>query len=37
MWKRELGSETDNIFTIEIKQVKMEIKAFIVAKLCDCA
>ena len=36
-WERELGSKTDNIFRLERKQVKMEIKTFIVAKLCDCA
>ena len=35
-WERELGSKTDNIFTLERKQVKMEIKTFTVAQLCDC-
>ena len=35
-WERKLGSKTDNIFTPESKQVKMEIKTFIVAQLCDC-
>ena len=35
-WERELGSKTDNIFTLEGKQAKMKIKTFIVAKLCDC-
>ena len=30
-WERELGSKTGNIFTLERKQVKMEIKTFIVA------
>ena len=35
-WERELGSKTDNIFTLERKQVKMVIKTFIAAKLCDC-
>ena len=35
-WERKLGSKTDNIFALERKQVKMEIKTFIVAKLCDC-
>ena len=29
MWERELGSKTDNIFTLERKQVKLEIKTFI--------
>ena len=35
-WERKLGSKTDNISTPESKQVKMEIKTFIVAQLCDC-
>ena len=35
-WERELGSKTDNIFTLERKQVKMETKTFIVAELCHC-
>ena len=35
-WERELGSKTDNIFILEKKQVKMEIKTFIVAQVCDC-
>ena len=35
--KRGLGSNTDNIFTLERKQVKLKIKTFVVAQLCDCA
>ena len=36
-WERKLGSKTDNIFTLERKQVKLEIKTFVIAQLCDCA
>ena len=37
-WESKLGigSKTDNIFTLERKHVKLEIKTFIVAQLCDC-
>ena len=36
-WERKLGSKTDNISILERKQVKLEIKAFVVAQLCDGA
>ena len=35
-WERELGCKNGNIFTLERKQLKMEIETFIIAQLCDC-
>ena len=36
-WERKLGSKTDNLFRLERKQVKLEIEAFVIAQLFDCA